>query len=150
MLTAGWLKKKTFELTLSCCGIKVLLLLMLGGGVSVSLGWLLPAHIHLLHLSPLLCQLILFQCSLFLSFHHFYSFSVVPFFLPPFDTFPVILPPFVMFPHPLRCILSFACSSSPFHSEPAHTCFFSLLCLLLSPPPPPILHSHFGCIAGAG
>lgn len=32
------------------------------------------------------------------SFHHFYSFSVVPFFLPPpFDAFPVILPP------PLSC-----------------------------------------------
>ena len=57
-------------------------------------------------------------------------------------SFPVILSPFY---HPLHCILSFACSSSSSHFEPAHA-FLSFPFFLFYFN----LHSHFGCNAGAG
>lgn len=93
---------------------------------------------HPLHLSCLLCQLTLFQYSLFLSFHHFYCFSVVPFsfHLPsPFLSFCL---PLILFPHPLHCIISFACASSPLHFEPAHTFLsFPSFVFCFHPPPHP-------------
>lgn len=105
---------------------------------------------HILHLSCLLCQLILFQYSLFLSVHHFYCFSVVPFsfHLPPrLSCHSVSL---LSCSHTLCTALFFLLALPPPYTLNLHILFFLFPPLFSAFIHPLILHSHFGCIARGG
>lgn len=105
-------------------------------------------------LSPFImsdCQFILFQYSLFLSFHHLYCFSFVSFsFHLPLLLFLSFCFPFIMVPRPLHCILSFACSSSPSRFEPAHTFLCFAFIVFVPFIYHLIFHSRFGCFCRVG